>query len=269
LTVDVDDFEAQVIDASRAGPVLVDFWAPWCGPCRQLGPILEKIAAEERPGFTLAKVNTDLNPEVSRRYRISSIPAVKLFVDGEVADEFIGALPEPQVRRWLEAAIPSPTREQLAEARQALDEGDTERAAAILETVLNEHPEAEAKALLAHALAFRDPERAATLAKQAAAANANYVDLSQALALIAGLAARSGSVDGSAEPAAVAFEAALTALAQSDIDQALAAFVESVRLNRSFEDQAARRAAVAIFKVLGEKDPLTRKHRRSLEMVLF
>src|SRR4051794_12163019 len=110
MKVDVTNFEEQVLEASKERPILVDFWAPWCGPCRQLGPILEKLAEEDDAGFVLAKLNTDEDPATSGQYGIRSIPAVKLFMDGEVKDEFIGALPETQVRKWLENALPNETK---------------------------------------------------------------------------------------------------------------------------------------------------------------
>ncbi|HMB89272.1 MAG TPA: thioredoxin [Rhodothermales bacterium] len=104
-----DYFQKEVLDKSHEKPVLVDFWAPWCGPCRILGPTLEKLVKESKGTWRLVKVNSDKHPGLSQRYGIRGIPAVKLFVDGEVRDEFVGALPEHAVRKWLDHALPAKT----------------------------------------------------------------------------------------------------------------------------------------------------------------
>jgi thioredoxin len=106
MSYEVHDFETQVLQRSKQRPVLVDFWAPWCAPCRTLGPVLEKMAAQANSRWELVKVNTEENQELAAAYNIASIPAVKLFVNGEVVDEFVGALPEREIRRFIEKPLP-------------------------------------------------------------------------------------------------------------------------------------------------------------------
>ena len=102
-----DLFQTEVLDKSQQKPVLVDFWAPWCGPCRALSPTLDALAKESGGRWRLVKINTDAHSALAQRFGVRGIPAVKLFVDGAVAAEFTGALPEPEVRRWLGAHLPA------------------------------------------------------------------------------------------------------------------------------------------------------------------
>jgi putative thioredoxin len=128
--IDVSDasFKKQVIQRSYKTPVLVDYWAAWCGPCRQLGPVLEKIAEEPDGDFILAKLNTEHNPRTARQYNISSIPNVKVFRNGQMVDEFRGALPEPLVRRFIDRATsaepPSPRIKGNADPQQRLQQAE-------------------------------------------------------------------------------------------------------------------------------------------------
>jgi len=264
--IDVSNFEQDVLAGSHEKPVLVDFWAPWCGPCRQLGPILERLSEEPEAPFVLAKLNTDEDQATAARYGIRSIPAVKLFVDGEVVDEFIGALPEQQVRAWLKRAIPSETRRLVQDARQTLTAGDNGQAEALLEEALTLEPgNAEAALLLAKLVVFKDPARADQLSRTPGAA----FDEAQAVQRIAGLLNDAGASDLPDDPAREAYLGGAEALAAGDIDAALTKLVDSVRRNRRFHDDAARKTCLALFAVLGDRHELTLKHRRSLEMALF
>jgi len=271
MVVEVRDFETEVIRASHEKPVLVDFWAPWCGPCRQLGPVLERLAEEKARDFTLAKVNTDEAPAVAARYGVRSIPAVKLFVDGAVRDEFVGALPEAQVRRWLDAALPSEARRLLAEARSAAASGETTAARPLVEQALALEPEnGEARVLLASLIVFSEPERAAEMAREGGRKAPAAYPLSQAVQTVADLLRAPGRFASLPDdPAKAPLLAAVERLGGNDLDGALAKLVESVRLNRRYEDEIARRACLALFEVLGSQHPLTRRHQRALEMALF
>ena len=265
------DFQTRVIEASRERPVLVDFWAPWCGPCRILGPVLEKLAEEDRGKWDLVKVNTDENPAVASRYRVSSIPAVKLFVDGEVVDEFVGALPEARVRQWLAEALPSENKKRLAAVAEALDRGDDDAALSLVDAVLAAEPEnPDALMLSARPRLFDDPARAQAEARRAAAAKAPLIPTAEAVETLARLLEARGQYERLPEGAGKsAFVAAIEALSRRDLHAAAENFIASVRADRRYNDDAARRAAIALFNLLGDKHPVTQQHRRAFQMAVF
>ncbi|MPZ46669.1 MAG: tetratricopeptide repeat protein, partial [Betaproteobacteria bacterium] len=123
VDVNADNFGQVVLEGSKTAPVVIDFWAPWCAPCRALKPVLEKLAAEYAGKFTLAKINSDENPELAANMGVRGIPAVKAVVNGELADEFVGALPESQVRAFIERIVPSPSALAASQARDMMSSG--------------------------------------------------------------------------------------------------------------------------------------------------
>lgn len=142
IDVDSTSFELQVLQESHRRPVLVDFWAPWCGPCRALGPTLEALAREANGKFLLAKLNTDENQELASQFRIRGIPAVKVFAQGKLVDEFTGALPENEIRQFLRKWVPNDGEVLAIQAREAWDAADLDRAEELAQQALHLQPDA-------------------------------------------------------------------------------------------------------------------------------
>lgn len=270
MAYDVTNFQQEVIEKSYKTPVLVDFWAPWCGPCRVLGPVLEKLAGENGDAWTLAKLNTDEYQEVSMQYGIRGIPAVKLFIDGAVVNEFTGALPEYAVREWLAEALPSEGKQRLSQAEAALDANQPDVAEPLLRSVLADEPDnTKARLLLAQLLVFRNPTEALDLA-QGAANEPDLLQIHDAIQIVARLAALHDHPDDLPdEPGHAPYRDALDALARRDFDAAVAKFIEVLQENRYYDDDGARKAGIALFTLLGAQHPVTRKHRRTFDMWLY
>ena len=142
-----EQFQSEVIERSHTTPVLVDFWAPWCGPCRSLSPVLEKLAGEYAGAFLLAKINTDENPDLALAFQVRSIPQVVLFQEGQAVDQFAGAIPEAEIRRFLKPYCPTEVDQLFALARGKLDAGQKEEARGLLEQVVDREPQHSAARL--------------------------------------------------------------------------------------------------------------------------
>lgn len=274
MPFDVDDFEQDVLAASREQPVLVDFWAPWCGPCRTLGPVLERLAAEQDAAWRLAKVNIDDHGDLARRYGVRGIPAVKLFADGTVLDEFTGALPEHALRRWLSDALPSKVKADVEAAEATLARGDRGEAEALLRGVLDAEPDdpvrARAQVLLAQAVVFEKPDEAAALTEEASFVDAGVLERSEAVQTVARLLRLREVPEALPEgPGRAPYRRALSALAEQDFDAALQHLIEVVRADRYYDDDGARKACVALFTLLGTGHPAVRAHRRTFDMALY
>ncbi len=269
MSYEVQDFQTQVLQRSRQTPVLVDFWAPWCAPCRTLGPVLETLAKQANGRWELVKVNTEENQELAAAFNIASIPAVKLFVDGEVVDEFVGALSEREIRRFLERALPSPSAGQLIEAQRLLSEGAHSQAASLLEPLVAAEPgNFEARVLLAQAVLSTSPERTVALLEPVEL----HHELAERAASLRTLArlAQSVSQPNPLPEARVRerYLAGAAAVRAGDFGAALPAFIEVLERDKQYDNGGAKEACRAIFQLLGTRHPLAERFFRAFSSAL-
>jgi putative thioredoxin len=272
--IDVNEatFEAEVIGRSRQTPVVVDFWAPWCGPCRTLGPTLEKLAREANGAWILAKVNTDENQGMAMRFGIQGIPAVKAFRNGKVAAEFVGALPEPQVRQFITklGAAPAAGSQEADEAGQLLRERRwAEAEAALRRPRVGGNPAAVAlglaKALLAQGKA-REAEPVLDGIKDGPEFAA-----AEKLRPLARYLIASGSVEdvaGADTPAAHFFRAARV-LKEGSVIAALEEMLAVLRKDKRYRDGEARLVSLGLLELFDDADPQKREYLNKLASVLF
>jgi putative thioredoxin len=260
--VEVTDatFGASVLEESYRRPVVVDFWAGWCQPCRLIGPVLERLASEHHGEFLLAKLDVDANPQISQAFRIQSIPAVKAFHDGRLINEFVGAIPEAQIRQFLRTVLPTEADRLVIEGEDAERQGRLEDAERLYRTAFETDPRHTFAALgLARIAAGRgDVDEARRLAEPLRP----DPEAERLLAAIE-VAAWTAPEDG-ASPLARAEQAA----AEGRFDEALSGMLELVRGGGDGRD-ASREAMLKVFAVLGDGHPLTAQYRRELARALF
>jgi putative thioredoxin len=270
MSTDVTDFSKEVLERSRHLPVLVDFWAPWCGPCKMLAPVIEKLASQAQGRWELAKVNTEVHPELAEEYGISSIPNVKLFHQGQVIDEFLGALPEIEMVRWLEQALPSPHAPKIEEAVRLLEKGQTESAAQILLPILESEPKNDqVRVLLAQTLLTSQPERIEALL-DLITADSDQADLAQALRFLANLETRAEEPEGWPEASVRArFLEGIGHLKSGDYAGAVEALIDVLGRDRQYAEGVAKEACKSIFLLLGLRHPVSEKYHRAFANALY
>jgi putative thioredoxin len=278
-------FEKDVIAASMEAPVVVDFWATWCGPCKQLAPALEKAVAATRGKVRLAKVDIDKNPDLAQALRIQSIPTVYAFFQGRPIDAFQGALPDSQVKQFVDRLAAQAGGDDgiaavLEQAALSLEAGDTENAIALYRAILGEVPETPAAFLgLVRALLAEDNlDEAKGVLGQVPKAIAGHADIAAAKAAIdlAEQAANAGPTgplkdavarDPADHRARIDLATALYAGGQHE--EAIDHLLESIKRDRAWNEEEARKQLVKYFEARGPKDPITVAGRRRLSSILF
>jgi len=273
------DFNQAVIEGSRQTPVLVDFWAPWCGPCRALTPILERLADEYDGKFMLVKVNSDQNLDLAQQYGIRSIPNVKAFVDGQMVDEFLGALPESAVRDFIDRLLPTPAELMRRDATIQAEAGDRERALALLdraaELEANNIPVQADRIELLLDLG-RIPE-ARAIASRLGPFASQEARMGRALARLQLADVEAGQSDPTAletrvrsNPDDLETRLRLAKLyaSQERYEPALEQLLEITRRDRAFGDDAGRKGMLAIFDLLQGQSELVSRYRKLLASAL-
>jgi putative thioredoxin len=264
------DFEYEVIAYSQQTPVVVDFWAEWCGPCRTLGPILEKLAEEAAGNFRLAKINVDENPNLSIRYNVRSIPAVKAFRHGQVVSEFVGVQPESRIREFIRALAPSKADLTLEKAKNLLTMNQWLNAETAFRQVLKESPESSeallglSKSLLAEGHFEEAVEILDNFPPSRELATAESLrPLAKAMQEILG---KKVIIE---DPLDAIFSNAIHLVARGNLPAAIDGLLDILRKEKHYNQDRARLVLLGLLEILGDENPLNRQYRNELASVLF
>jgi putative thioredoxin len=271
LDVTETTFEQDVLFRSHEIPVVVDFWATWCGPCRVLGPLLERIAIESGGSFYLAKVDVDQNPNLAIRYGVQGIPAVKAFKNGEVEAQFVGAQPEPMVRRFIENLAPSESALAVEEAQSLLATRHWQKAEQAFREVLGEHETNSAAALgLVKSLLMQGQGTEAMALLEDFPPGTEWATAEKIKPLAILLAeVEQNEPDSDRDPLAPRMFHSARLISLNNLPAAMDGLLEILREDKQYRDGLIKEVMLALFALLGEEDSLTRQYREELASILF
>jgi putative thioredoxin len=265
------DFEYEVLTYSQQIPVVVDFWAEWCVPCRTLSPLLERLTREAQGAFRLAKVNVDENPSLSLRYAVRSIPVVKAFRNGQMVTEFIGAQPEPRIREFLRSIAPSKNDLALERGASLLGMRQPEKAEKAFRDVLAVTPGYPAALLgLSKSLILQGKISEAHTILTTFPSSREFSSAETLRPLTEALTRLdNGQIFETENPLDAAYYNALRLVKRGNLEAAMDGLLDILRENKKYRNGEARRIIVSLLELLGENDPITRQYRNELSLALF
>ena len=270
INVSEGDFEFQVLAYSQQMPVVVDFWADWCIPCRTLGPLLEKLVKEADGAFRLAKVDVDANPNLANQYKVHSIPAVKAFRDGRVVSEFAGVIPEPKLREFIRALAPSELDLALEKGQSMLKLEQWRSAEQAYRSILEKNPEHPVARLgLAKSLLIQGESDEALSILQNFPPSREYNTAQSLLPLANALSRLNNGGSPTEDPLDAAFNRSIRLIERGNLPAALDGLLDILREDKRYHDGEARKVFLGILELLGNENPLTQQYRQELSSILF
>ena len=271
MSFELNDFQKDVIEACRVKPVVIDFWAPWCGPCKQLGPVIEKLAGEAKGKWKLVKINTDRHPDLASQFNVRGIPSVKMVYEGAIIAEFTGAQPESMIRNWLNENLPEGTGED-EDRQESINErlaaGDRSGALKIAEKNAKDADDAlfAKLAMLSLPGDIKQAEKwlGRVEEKEKFDIETEALETAKRLKKI-----KNGDISLNGSKLAPAYKQAANDLFDEKFEESLEGFIQCLQADRQLDDDGPRKACIAIFQMLGDVHSLTQRYRRIFSMSLY
>jgi putative thioredoxin len=276
MNYEVTDIKTDIIDASQHTPVVIDFWAEWCGPCKVLGPVIESLASKAKGRWKLVKVDLEnpKNQQLAAQFQIRSIPAVRMIYQGKLLGEFNGALPEAQIKQWLDAHLPKSdnTNDDDDEDQflAAIESGDRNKSRKIALKQFNEDRENDKLMVVLAMQILPDKLSEAEKLMESLQEPERFTIEKDVVQTIKHLwSVKKGEIELPDSEYAHRYREAANKLFKEQFDDSAEEFIQVLMADRSLDDDGARKACVALFRILGDKHPVSQKYRRRFSMALY